>query len=430
MQPNEVTNSSGRIDRALTRLTAYHPKLIDLGLDRVFELLKKLDNPHLRLPPTIHVAGTNGKGSVIAFLRAIAEASGATTHVYSSPHLCRFNERIRLAGQLIKNEELADLLEEVEIAKGCQQITFFEITTAAAMLAFSRKPADLLCLETGLGGKLDSTNVLDAPLATIITPIARDHEQFLGSDIIGIAKQKAGIMRPRAKCFSAAQLPEVSEALQCCADKIGASLMIAGRDFNISKRSDGGGSLTTSAGSCEFPPPGLAGPHQIENAGLALMALQATRSYPAKGIVNAQWPGRFQNLKKGSLVDAWPYREIWLDGAHNAHGAKALALALQDIHDGKWNIICGALNTREPSEFLLPLLPIAHDVVCLTIPNQEASLPASEMSHAAKALGLNASPAISMTAAFEKLDRNFPVIICGSLYLAGYALMENNTVPA
>ena len=194
-----------RAAAALDRLTRLHPKSIDLGLDRSFALLKKLGNPHHRLPPTIHVAGTNGKGSTIAFLRAMAEGAGLKTHVYSSPHLCRFNERIRLASRLINDSELANLLEEVETANNDMVVTFFEVTTAAAMLAFSRVPADLLLLETGSGGTLDSTNVLEAPLATIITPIAQDHEHFLGTDLGQIASQKAGIMRAQTPCYSACQ---------------------------------------------------------------------------------------------------------------------------------------------------------------------------------------------------------------------------------
>ncbi len=429
MEPNSLSNSTNRAEKVLSRLTGLHPKFIDLGLERSFSLLQKLGDPHHRLPPTIHVAGTNGKGSVIAFLRAIAEASGATTHVYSSPHLCRFNERIRLNGKLIGDYELANLLEEVETANGSKQITFFEITTAAAMLAFSRQSADLLLLETGLGGALDSTNVLDTPLATILTPIAHDHEHFLGTDLMCIAEQKAGIMRPKTPCFSAAQSCEVVSVLQSCANSIGAPLLIAGRDFSIHPRSDGGGRLTAPACSIDFPLPGLAGLHQINNAGLALMALQTTSSHATDGIADAQWPGRVQYLDKGALVDAWPQHRIWLDGAHNAHGAKALATTLLDIHDGKWNIICGALNTRDPIEFLTPLAPLAGRVACLAIPDQESSLSATDMSNAAKTQGLKASPATTLSIAFKMLNPALPVIICGSLYLAGHVLVLNKTLP-
>jgi dihydrofolate synthase/folylpolyglutamate synthase len=430
MHTSTMAESAKRAEQALARLAALHPKLIDLGLERSFALLQKLGDPHLHLPPTIHVAGTNGKGSVIAFLRALAEAGGVTTHVYSSPHLCRFNERIRLAGTLIDDAALADLLEEVEALNGTQQVTFFEVTTAAAMLAFSRHPADLLCLETGLGGALDSTNVLTAPLATIITPIARDHEHFLGTSLTGIAEQKAGIMRSGIPCFSAAQSSEVAATLQTCADKIGAPLYMAGRDFVISPQPDGGGCLTVSGTTTYFPRPGLAGPHQIDNAGLAFMALSSTGACAPDGITKATWPGRVQQLDKGTLATIWPYQPIWLDGAHNAHGATALAATLRTIHDGRWNVICGALNTRDPAEFLAPLTALAGHVACLTIPDQDASLSATAMSDAAKKLGMTASPAKTLAAAFDQLDQNAPVIICGSLYLAGHILWQNKTLPA
>ena len=424
-----TVGSAKRAEKALVRLAALHPKLIDLGLDRSFALLQKLGDPHLRLPPTIHVSGTNGKGSVIAFLRALAEGAGISAHVYSSPHLCRFNERIRLAGRLIDDPALADLLEEVETVNGPQQVTFFEVTTAAAMLAFSRHPADLLFLETGLGGTLDSTNVLTAPLATIITPIARDHEYFLGTSLTGIAEQKAGIMRPSTPCFSAAQSPEVAKTLQACADDIGAPFHLAGRDFEISPQGDGGGCLTTPEATTYFPRPGLAGPHQIDNAGLALMALNSTRPCAPDGIANAIWPGRVQKLDAGALAAIWPHQPIWLDGAHNAHGAAALATTLRTIHDGKWNVICGALNTRDPAEFLAPLADLAGSVHCVAIPDQPASLSAAKMTDAALAQGLDAAPATSIITAFDKLDPAYPVIICGSLYLAGHVLVQNKTLP-
>lgn len=434
MHLSNMTETNKRAKEALDRLTAFHPKLIDLGLERSFALLQKLGDPHLRLPPTVHVAGTNGKGSVIAFLRSLTEAAGFTAHVYSSPHLCRFNERIRLAGKLIDDVALAEILEEVESVNGTQQVTFFEITTAAAMLAFSRHPADILYLETGLGGALDSTNVLTAPLATIITPIARDHEHFLGSSLIGIAEQKAGIMRPDVPCFSAAQSTEVAATLQAYADKVGAPLYMSGRDFVISPQKNGGGSLIIADSTTYFPRPGLAGPHQIDNAGLALMALSSTRSCLAGSIspddiIHAKWPGRVQHLGRGTLANIWPYKPIWLDGAHNAHGAIALAATLRTIHDGMWNVICGALNTRDPAEFLAPLTPLAGRVACLTIPDQEASLSANAVSNAARNLGMSASPAETLAAAFDLLDKNAPTIICGSLYLAGHILWQNQTLP-
>ena len=350
--------AADRAAAALDRLARLHPKLIDLGLDRSFALLEKLGNPHHHLPPTIHVAGTNGKGSTIAFLRAMAEEAGLKVHVYSSPHLCRFNERIRLAGRLIDDGGLADLLEEVETANGDMAVTFFEVTTAAAMLAFSRVPADLLLLETGLGGALDSTNVLTTPLATIITPIAQDHEHFLGTDLGQIASQKAGIMRAQTACYCADQQAEAMHVLTAHAENIGASLQVAGRDFHLAETDDGGIHLSCAGEDFFLPAPGLRGAHQLDNAGLAAACLfdlaaknrlpscgqtQAANAF-ASGIKSAVWPGRVQPLNDGLLAELWPHRPIWLDGAHNAHGARALAKTLGQIDDGKWNIICGALK--------------------------------------------------------------------------------------
>ena len=435
--------AADRAAAALDRLARLHPKLIDLGLDRSFALLEKLNNPHHHLPPTIHVAGTNGKGSTIAFLKAMAEEAGLKVHVYSSPHLCRFNERIRLASSLIDDDELANLLEEVETANGKMSATFFEITTATAMLAFSRVPADLLLLETGLGGALDSTNVLKKPLATIITPIAHDHEHFLGNDLSQIAGQKAGIMRAQTPCYSANQQTEVMHVLASHAKNIDASLQVEGRDFYLNETDDGRIHLSFANEDFSLPPPGLRGPHQFYNAGLAaacLLDLATKNLLPSlgqtklantfvTGIKSAVWPGRAQPLTDGLLAELWPHRPIWLDGAHNAHGAKALAKTLGQVHSGKWNIICGALNTRDPAEFLAPLASLAGSVRCLSIAGQPASLSANEMTDAALAQGLDAAPATSIINAFDHLDPAYPVIICGSLYLAGHVLIQNKTLP-
>jgi len=427
-----------RADAALERLAALHPKLIDLGLDRTFALLAKLGNPQDRLPPTVHVAGTNGKGSVIAMMRAMAEAAGLRVHVYASPHLCRFNERIRLAGQLIDDAALAALLEEVESVNRDDPVTFFEVTTAAAMLAFARQEADLLLLETGLGGALDSTNVLTSPRATVITPIAHDHEHFLGSDIAGIAGQKAGIMRSGICCFSAKQAPAAAAALQDHAADCGAELIMAGRDFDWEMISTGGMQLRIGNAKQSLPQPSLFGAHQRENAALAAtVMLSCFPDLPAdnllSGIGHAVWPGRIQHLADGELARLAGDRALWLDGAHNAHGAAALAAALPSLGAGRWNLICGALNTRNPVEFLAPLAGCASSVTCIAIPGQDASLSATELCGAANAIGLAAKPADSLIDAITRaasMDNHDPIIICGSLYLAGHVLSQNKTPPA
>ena len=437
--PQVSSDDERRSAAALARLAALHPKLIDLGLERTFHLLAKLGNPHHKLPPTVHVAGTNGKGSVIALMRAMAEAAGLRVHVYSSPHLCHFSERIRLAGTLISDGGLADLLEEVEQANGDTAVTFFEVTTAAAMLAFAREPADLLLLETGLGGALDSTNVLDSPLATVITPIARDHEHFLGNEISEIAQQKAGIMRSSSPCFVSRQEAYAASAISAYASKIGTSLIMAGVDFDWQDLPDGSICLIHDGQNTLLPQPSLYGAHQRDNAALAaavmLHCFGANR--PAQmiaGIASAIWPGRIQRLDDGKLTALAPNCEIWVDGAHNAHGAQALAAALPHLASGHWHIICGALNTRDPREFLAPLAALAQNVTCLAIPGQDASLSAIKLSDAAKEIGLEAQIAKSLEAALIITNEaasspGTPIIICGSLYLAGHVLSVNETPP-
>ena len=431
-------DDSARAAAALERLAALHPKLIDLGLDRTRDLLARLGNPHHRLPPVIHVAGTNGKGSVIATARAMAEAAGLRVHVYASPHLCRFNERIRLAGSLIADGPLADLLEEVETANGDAPVTFFEVTTAAAFLAFSRVDADLLLLETGLGGALDSTNVLDAPAATVITPVARDHEHFLGSDIAGIAGQKAGIMRRGVPCIAAAQEDDALAALKDHAAAIGAPLGIMGTDIGWTPFDDGGVAIELEGKTVTLPAPALRGAHQQANAALAAAALATAmphipQSALADGVTQTVWPGRLHRLAEGSLTSLLD-QPVWIDGAHNAHGASALAAALPAIDAGKWQFICGALNTRPASEFLSRIAPLAASIHCVAIPDQPASLQAETLAAEAGEVHPGARAAPSVAGALQAIaggsgDADRPVMICGSLYLAGYVLAANGTLP-
>ena len=427
-----------RAHDALTRLTALHPRLIDLGLGRTFDLLARLGDPHHHLPPVVHVAGTNGKGSVIALMRAMAEAAGLRVHCYVSPHLCRFNERIRLAGSLIGDGELADLLEEVEAANGDMPVTFFEVTTAAAFLAFSRIEADLLLLETGLGGMLDSTNVLTAPAATIITPVARDHEHFLGSDLAGIAGQKAGIMRRSVPCFSAAQAADVMAALEAHAKDIGTVVTAIGRDIAWTPRADGGIDIETGARHLHLPAASLHGPHQQANMALAASALVTVMpdladESLATGVTNASWPGRLQRLADGPLTRL-ASRHVWVDGAHNAHGADALAASLPALDDRQWHFICGALDTRPADEFLQRIAPLAASITCLAIPDQPASLTAEQLAEAARQSFPAARLAASVGGALQALadgpdDGGLPVMICGSLYLAGHVLAQNGSLP-
>ena len=418
------------IDKVLDELAQLHPKLIDLGLDRTFDMLERLGNPHHALPPVIHIAGTNGKGSTAAFIRAMANQAGLRCHVYSSPHLCRFHERIRLADRLISDEMLAALLSEVRDKNEGRPITFFEVTTAAAFLAFSRVPADLVILETGLGGLLDSTNVLDNPAVTVITPIARDHEHFLGSDITEIARQKAGIFKTNRPAIIAEQSPEAKLGLDEIAAQKSVETSWLGSDFAYEVTEDNKLAITINDERYVTQIPSLQGQHQMENATLAAATLAKTNlcdmSKAIHGIAKAHWPGRIQKLTTGALVDIVQGTTIWLDGAHNAHGAEALVRTLKSK---KWHIVIGALDTRPIGDFLTQLKPIAEHITAITIPDQPAALAAHDIRETADSLGIKSDIAASIQAALTAAQNADNILICGSLYLAGHVLAENGTLP-
>ena len=418
------------IDKVLDELAQLHPKLIDLGLDRTFDMLERLGNPHHALPPVIHIAGTNGKGSTAAFIRAMANQAGLRCHVYSSPHLCRFHERIRLADRLISDEMLAALLSEVRDKNEGRPITFFEVTTAAAFLAFSRVPADLVILETGLGGLLDSTNVLDNPAVTVITPIARDHEHFLGSDITEIARQKAGIFKTNRPAIIAEQSPEAKLGLDEIAAQKSVETSWLGSDFAYEVTEDNKLAITINDERYVTQTPSLQGQHQMENATLAAATLAKTNlcdmSKAIHGIAKAHWPGRIQKLTTGALVDIVQGTTIWLDGAHNAHGAEALVRTLKSK---KWHIVIGALDTRPIGDFLTQLKPIAEHITAITIPDQPAALAARDIRETADRLGIKSDIAASIQAALTAAQNADNILICGSLYLAGHVLAENGTLP-
>ena len=434
-----MDSSSSELQAALDRLTKLHPKLIDLGLERTIELSKKCGSPHLQLPPIIHIAGTNGKGSVSAFLASLYQAAGLRAHIYTSPHLCRFNERIRIAGKLISDAELVSVLSEIEAVNNGASITFFESTTIAAFLAFSRHPADILILETGLGGKYDSTNIIPDTALSVITPIARDHEHFLGADITGIATQKAGIMRKNKPAIWARQSRQARQGLIETATELGTEIIEEGVDFHASPSENGQMEFIWRQEKHILPAPALIGRHQYQNAGLALAAMKMVSPFsftPAacKGLAAAKWPGRIQKLSGGSLADILlSGRALWLDGAHNAHGAAALIHTLQSLHNGKWMVIFGALNTRPAEDFLAQIKPIAAHIHCLTITDQPAAITAQTLANIAASLDIPAKAASTARAALADIDartdKAMPVIICGSLYLAGQILAENKTLP-
>jgi len=417
-------------DVILQRLMALHPKIIDLTLDRVWALLEKLGNPQNDLPPVIHVAGTNGKGSTQAMIRAGLEAAGKTVHAYTSPHLARFHERIRVAGELISEPDLAALLDECEAVNGGTPITFFEITTCAAILAFARTPADYLLLEVGLGGRLDATNVVAKPALTIITPVSIDHQQYLGETLAEIAGEKAGILKRGVPCVVGPQADDALAVIEAKAERLSAPLIVAGQHW-FAFEDAGRLVFQDENGLLDLPLPNLPGPHQIENAGAALAALRHL-GFDADAceaaVTEAYWPARMQRLRQGPLVEHAPEVELWLDGGHNPAAGEAIAATLDRLPPRPTRIICGMLNTKDVRGFMRPLAGHAEGLYAVSIPGEANTLAAEATAEAASAAGLTAQTAESVQAALEAIIAEVPqarVLICGSLYLAGAILREN-----
>lgn len=433
--PSITAPASKTSDAVLERLTRLHPKVIDLSLGRVERLLARLDHPEQRLAPVVHVAGTNGKGSLLAFLRAMLEAAGQRVQAYTSPHLVRFHERIRLADGLIDEAALIALLERCEEANGPEPITFFEVTTAAAFLAFAEDPADVLLLETGLGGRLDATNVIARPALTAITPIGLDHQQFLGDTLAAIAGEKAGILKPGVTCVVGPQEGDALAVIEERAARVGAALHVHGRDWRFAPEGDGF-RFEDADGVRSFPTPALRGPHQMANAALAVACAGKLSGFGldaeavAGGVAGASWPGRLQRLTEGPLAALLPPGwELWLDGGHNPAAGAALAEALADWRDRPLHLIYGMLNTKGAGGFLAPLAPLAEDLKAVTIPGEAASLSADAAAQHAAEAGVDAAPAASVAEALAAIvgqaQQPARILICGSLYLAGQVLADN-----
>lgn len=427
-------------DAILARLKQLHPRVIDLSLSRIEGLLARLGHPERQLAPVIHVAGTNGKGSTLAFLKAMLEAHGRVVHVYTSPHLVRFNERIVVSGREIDDDRLCSLLQECEAANRGDPITFFEVTTAAAFLAFARAPADFTLLETGLGGRLDATNVVERPLITALTPISLDHQAFLGETIAAIAGEKAGILKAGVPCLSAHQPGEAAAVIAARAAAVGVPLVCEGVGW--SARPGGAGWRFASVApalpplNLDLPSLPLAGAHQLTNAGLALACLCRLPDLAidaravAHGLARARWPARLQRLVAGPLVELLPPGwELWLDGGHNPGAAQALAQHLAGWPDRPLFLVFGMLKTKDNAGFLRPLAPLARRALTIAIPNEAASLDAAAAADAARAAGLAAEPCETLADALRNAahatDRPARVLICGSLYLAGAVLKAN-----
>ena len=417
-------------DAVLERMMTLHPKIIDLTLDRCHRLLAALGNPEIRLPPVVHVAGTNGKGSTQAMIRAGMEAAGQVVHAYTSPHLARFHERIRVAGELIGEPDLTALLDECVMANGAASITFFEITTCAAFLAFARTPADWTLLEVGLGGRLDATNVVDRPALTIITPVSLDHQQYLGDTVAAIAGEKAGIIKRGIPCVVGPQSEEGLAVIEARAARLGAPLLVYGQHWNVGAER-GRLIYQDDNGLLDLPMPNLPGPHQMQNAGAAIVALRHL-GFDAvaceAAVSRAYWPARMQRLRSGPLVESAPGVELWLDGGHNPAGGEALAATLAAMPARPTHLICGMLNTKDIAGYLRPLTPHIRNLYAVSIPGEKNTLPAEATRDAALGVGMRAQTAGSVADALATIAASDPaarVLICGSLYLAGSVLREN-----
>ena len=418
-------------DIILDRMMTLHPKVIDLTLARVERLLAALGNPERSLPPVIHIAGTNGKGSTQAMIRAGLEAGGDKVHAYTSPHLARFHERIRLAGELISEPMLTALLDECVTVNGPDAITFFEITTCAALLAFARTKADWTLLEVGLGGRLDATNVVEKPRLTVITPVSIDHQQYLGETLAEIAGEKAGIIKRGVPVIVGPQSEEGLAVIEAKAARIGAPILAFGQHWNAFE--DRGRLIYQDEnGLLDLPLPNLPGPHQIQNAGAAIAALRSLDRDDAAceaAVTRVFWPARMQRLRQGPLVEIAPKVELWLDGGHNPAGGEAVAATLARMPKRETHLICGMLNTKDVTGYMVPLASQVTRLHAVSIPGERNTLPAEVTRDAARTAGIDAVTAGSVAEALAEIAATSPearVLICGSLYLAGSVLRENN----
>ena len=435
------------LSELIARLSALHPKQIDLSLDRMHRLLERLGHPERKLPPVIHVAGTNGKGSTIAYLRAILEAAGLRVHVFTSPYLVRINECYRLGqaggGMLVGDDELRATLEHCERVSAGAPITIFEIETAAAFCLFAQHPADVALLEVGLGGRLDSTNVIDAPLATVIAPVSMDHTEFLGDTLALIAAEKAAIIKRNVPVICAEQAPEADTVIEQQARRMHAPVHAAGQQWHVSVER---GRLVyqDDRGLMDLAAPKLFGRHQFDNAGLAIATLRAQSAFRVDvaafeaGIVNAEWPARMQRLASGTLVDQAPQGcEIWLDGGHNAEGGRVAAAALGDLEERVSRplvAIVGMMANKDANAFLANFAGLTRHIIAVQIPGRGNAMPLDRLADAARSLGMRVETSVSVEAALRSLTKlayEVPprILITGSLYLAGHVLATNGTPP-
>jgi len=436
-------------EQVLAELKALHPRRIDLSLGRIEQLLARLGNPHRRLPPVIHVAGTNGKGSVTAYLKAMLQAAGRRVHVYTSPHLVRFHERIELAGadgkaDAIAEAALVDYLTRVQRINAGGVVTFFEITTAAAFLAFAEHAADALLLEVGLGGRLDATNVVSRPALSIITPVSLDHTEWLGSSLAAIAREKAGILKPGVEAVISQQPFEALDAIAGCARAVGAPLTIWGQDYEAFEQR--GRLIYQNARQLlDLPLPALIGQHQIVNAGTAIAAAQHLKSFGLgetraieRGLVEVRWPARMQRLTKGALAERVGHgSELWLDGGHNPAGGAAIAQTLGELEERApkpVGLVLGMLESKDAVGFLAPFAGLVRHIRTVPIAGTEAAQDATALAGIAANMGVAAAAAPDVESAVLELmaaeAAPIRILICGSLYLAGHVLAQQQGAQA
>lgn len=433
-----------QVTAILDRLLALHPREIDLSLGRMERLLGALGRPQDRLPPLVHIAGTNGKGSTTAFMRAILEAAGLKVHVYTSPHLVAFNERIRLAGRLVTDARLIEALDVCEQANAGAEITFFEVTTAAALLLFAEEPADVLLLEVGLGGRLDATNVVDAPLAATITPLSMDHERYLGERLTDIAAEKAGILKRGCPAVIAPQPDEAMAVIERVAARLGAPLQVFGQDFTAFEE-NGRLVYQDEEGLMDLPLPRLFGRHQIVNAAMAIASLRAAGRLPAveaieAGLLSVDWPGRMQPLTEGPLLDLCPPgSELWLDGGHNPGAGITIAEVMAEQEERSPRplyLVSGMLKTKDPVGFFRPFAGLVREVACVPLTTTDVGRDPACLAGSAREAGLAADAHASLVAALAHVRERAAgdtvpprILICGSLYLAGEVLARNGMKP-
>ncbi|MDA9442129.1 folylpolyglutamate synthase [Bradyrhizobium sp. CCBAU 51745] len=441
-------SAKASLDALIGRLSALHQKRIDLGLERMHRLLERLDHPERKLPPVIHVAGTNGKGSTVAYLRATLEAASLRVHAYTSPYLVRINECFRLGrlggGVLVTDDELLAALEQVERVNAGEPATLFELKTAAAFLLFAQNPADAVLLEVGLGGRLDSTNVVDTPAACVITPVSMDHMDFLGSTLASIAAEKAAIIKRGVPVICAEQTGEAMAVIEAQARQMRAPLFAANESWHVNVEH---GRLVYSdeRGLMDLAAPRLFGRHQFDNAGLAIATLRAIPTFKVNhaafeaGIVGAEWPARMQRLTSGELLALGPQgSEIWLDGGHNADGGRVAAAALGDLEERVSRplvVIAGMMANKDAKAFLANFAGLTRHIIAVPIPDTENAMPVDHLADAVRSLGMRVEIATGVEAALRslaKLAYEVPprILITGSLYLAGHVLGLNGTPPA